>query len=197
MQSRQVRQTRRPILLIVLSSMLLALAVGCVAVLSERVRYEADRSLSFVQLRMQPDAYVGRLLILGGEIVRPTSMPGLTFLEVVQKPLDDDDRPLVTGPSEGRFMVRCERYLDPLVYTAGRTITLAGRVLGTHVEKIGATDVPYPLLSCVEIYAWGPPLYAGPVYPHVWYWWEWDPWYWDPWYWHHHHWRHRWYRRHR
>ncbi len=169
-----------------LLSLLALMVTGCVAVLSPQIRQEADRSTTFAQWRVQPEAYIGRLVIVGGDIVRTTHVPGALWLEVRQKPLDSQDTPLLTGQSEGHFIARCEQYLEPLVYTIGRAVTVAGRVLGTHTEKVGDADVVYPLLSCVEIYAWPLPVAVAPRYPGLWYWWEWDPWYWDPWYWHYH-----------
>lgn len=164
---------------------------GCVAVLSTQVRQQADRTVSLAQVRAMPAAYLGRTIVVGGDIVRTSNVPGATWLEVLQKPLDSEDKPILTDQSEGVFMVRCDRYLDPLTYTAGRVVTVAGRVLGIHTEKVGERDDVYPLLSCVEIYLWPQALYFREVYPDIWYWWEWDPWYGDPWSWrpHHHHFR--------
>jgi outer membrane lipoprotein len=169
--------------LVSLLSVVALVQTGCIAVISAQVRQEADRTITLEQLRARPEAYMGRLVIMGGEIVRTTNVPGSTLLEVLQKPLDSTDRPLETDRSEGRFMVRCDRYLDPVTYTAGRVVTVAGRVLGTSAAKIGEIDYVYPLLACVEIYLWPETVYVTPLYPDVWYWWEGDPWYWDPWYW--------------
>ena len=87
---------------------------GCVAVMSAQVRQQADRTVSFAHIRATPEVYIGRIVILGGDIVRVSNVPGATWLEVVQKPLDSADQPVLTDYSEGRFMVRCDRYLDPL-----------------------------------------------------------------------------------
>jgi outer membrane lipoprotein len=167
---------------------------GCIAVLSTEVRQQADRTLAFGQVYAMPEASIGHTVILGGEIVRIWNIPGVTFLDVLQRPLDTEDRPLLTQPSEGRFIVRCDRYLDPLMYTAGRRVTVAGRVLGTHTDPVGERDTVSPLLACVEISLW-PQATLSEVYPSIWLWWEWDPWYGDPWAWRPHHqrlwrWRH-------
>jgi len=132
---------------------------------------------------VMPEVFIGRLVIVGGEILRTTNVPGATLLEVLHKPLDSADRPLEAERSEGRFTVRCDRYLDPVTYTAGRVVTVAGRVLGTSTDQVGEIGSVYPLLACVEIYLWPQRVYVSPLYPDAWYWWEWDPWYWDPWYW--------------
>jgi len=160
--------------------------------MSDQVRQQADRTLAFGQFYAMPEAYVGRTLILGGYIVRIWNVPGETFLDVLQRPLDTEDQPILTQQSEGRFLVRFDQYLDPLTYTAGRMVTVAGRVLGTYTDTVGERDIVYPLLGGVEIYLW-PQATLSEVYPSIWLWWEWDPWYWDPWPWppSHYHWR-RW-----
>jgi outer membrane lipoprotein len=162
--------------------------IGCVAVLSTQVRQQADRSITFGHLRTMPEAYIGRTVILGGDIVRVWNVPGATWLDVVQRPLDAADQPILTARSEGRFVVRCDRYLNPLLYTAGRVVTIAGRVLGTHTDTLGEHVEVSPLLTCVDIYLW-PQATVTEGHPSLWLWWEWDPWYWHPWYWHPWSWR--------
>ena len=152
---------------------------GCVAVLSTQVRQQADRTVSLEQLRTRPETYLHRLVILGGEIVRIWNVPGATFLEVLEKPLNPEDQPMLTDPSAGRFIVHCDRYLNPLTYTAGRVVTVAGRVLGTRTEKVGEIANDSPMLSCVEIYLWPPTDDVPETAPSFWHWWEWSPGYGD------------------
>ncbi len=157
---------------------------GCAHTISESVRQEALSGVSLQQIREKPDAYRDRVVILGGEIIQARNQPGGTLLEVLQKPLDAYEKPRLSDRTEGRFMVQCDRYLDPAVYAPGREVTVAGRVLGVRTGKVGEMDYTYPLISCLELHLWPerrPPGYAP--YP----WWYRDPWYWDPWY------RHGWY----
>jgi len=162
-----------------LLSMIVWGETGCSAVMSAQVRQQADRMLAFGQLYAMPDAYIGRTVILGGYIIHIWNVPGMTFLDVLQRPLDAQDRPILVQQSAGRFIVRCDQYLDPLTYPAGSTITVAGRVLGTYTDTAGERDTVYPLLACAEIYFW-PQVTLSEVYPPVGLWWEWDPWYGAP-----------------
>jgi Outer membrane lipoprotein Slp family len=41
-------------------------------------------------------------------------------------------------------MALCEGYLDPAVYSKGRQVTLAGRVLGTRTDMVGEIMYVYP-----------------------------------------------------
>jgi outer membrane lipoprotein len=155
------------------------------------VRQDADQTITFDQLRRMSDAFIGHLVILGGEILRTWQVPGATFLAVGHRPLDREERPLLTERSEGHFIVRCDRYLEPATYATGRAVTAAGRVLGTYTAKGEENNEVSPLLACVELYLWPLATAVIDVYPDgwYWYWWEGDPWYWDPWYWRHY--RHR------
>jgi len=163
---------------------LAALAAGCVHTISQPVREQADRTVSLQQLQKNPESYTDRMVILGGEIQQTQNSPEGTLLEIVQKPLDAAERPLITDYTDGRFMALCERYLDPAVYAQGREVTVAGRVLGTRPGHVGALDYTYPLVSCVELHLWPQANRYFYAYP-AWYWnpWYWDPWYWDVWYW--------------
>ena len=158
---------------------LLALAVvGCGHVISETVRQQADPTVSFSALRANPEAFVGRTVLFGGQIVATHNTPEGTSLEVVHKPLDSYGRPSFTDYSEGRFMAVCDRYLDPAVYSTGRYVTVAGRVLGARAGKIGELPYTYPLVSCLEIHLWPRVVVSEPRYgPYPW--WYRDPWYWD------------------
>jgi outer membrane lipoprotein len=153
------------------------LGAGCSHALSPAVRQQIDTTLSLTQLRTSPEAYKDRIVMLGGEILSTSNLPEGTLLEVLQKPLDATDRPLATDRTEGRFMALCEEYLDPAIYSKGRLVTLAGRVLGTRTNTVGEIPYVYPLLACLEVYLWPLRPDTRTVYPYD-YWWPWYPAYW-------------------
>lgn len=150
--------------------------LGCAHTVSQSVRQQAVPPVSFAQLRADPDAYLGRTVIFGGDILSTRNVEQKTFIEILQKPLDRSEAPQITDQSGGRFMARCDGYLDPAVYAKDRQITVAGRVIGTHTGKVGEIEYVYPLLACLETHLLPRPtaVAAYPYYP--------DPWYWYPWY---------------
>jgi outer membrane lipoprotein len=169
-----------------------SMSLGCAHVISDAVRTQAEPAVPFAHLRANPNAYQGRTLILGGEILDTTNLREGTRLEILQKPLGYSEAPQVTDNTGGRFIAMCEEYLDPAVYAKGRRITVAGRVLGSYTGKVGEVDYIYPLISCQEIYLWPriarlPPRYDpydwwyGPPYPYLGY--SWHPFYRRP-FWH-------------
>lgn len=154
-------------------------ALGCSHTISQPVRQQAVPPIPFTQLRANSDAYLGRTVILGGEILSTQNMQQQTFVEVLQKPLDSSETPLLTDQTGGRFMARCDGYLDPAVYTNGRLITIAGRVIGTHKGKVGEVSYVYPLITCLEMHLFPYPTRTAGYryYPAPWYRYPW-PWYW-------------------
>lgn len=148
--------------------------VGCRHPISAPVRQQAEPPIPFSELRQNPDAFRGRTVIVGGDILSTRNAPQQTFVEVLQKPLGALETPLMTDRTEGRFMVRCDTYLDPALYDRGRQVTVAGRVLGSFSGKVGDAQYVYPLISCIEIHLW-PKLtsisvYEPGYYIHPWYW---------------------------
>jgi len=154
---------------------LLPAMAGCFSPLSKNVREQVDPNISFDALRTDPEAFLGKVAILGGEIVRIENKPDGTLLEVLEKRLDRWRMPREEDKSRGRFFIETSSFLDPLVYSAGRRITVAAEVIGKQAEKIGELDYTYPCLRAIEIHLWpeseknlDPYPYPFPAW-HYWY----------------------------
>jgi outer membrane lipoprotein len=125
------------------------------------------------------------MVIWGGDIVKITNQKdGTTLIEVFQLPLSRRGEPNENYPSEGRFLILAEKYLDPYLFRRGKKITVAGEILGEKTMSLGEMDYRYPLVSSKQIYLWReyyyyPAPYYYPYSPYYYY----DPW-WDypyPW----------------
>lgn len=162
---------------------------GCAHVISRDLRVKADPSLTFREVFQNPNAYQGKTVIWGGEIIKTTNQKdGTTFIEIFQLPLSRRGEPNDMYPSEGRFLILNEKYFDPYLFKQGRKITVAGEILGEEFRKLGEMDYRYPLLSGKQIHLWREYYYPGPYYYHPYYY---DPW-WDyPIYWRFHFYYHR------
>jgi outer membrane lipoprotein len=158
----------------------LALAgLGCTHVISEPLRQQAIPMVSFAELRTNPEAFKGRTVILGGEILQTSNLREGTRVEVLQRPLSGSETPALTDNTGGRFMVFCKEYLDPAVYAPRRRITVAGQVQGSYTGKVGEVDYTYPLISCQETHLFpsaDAELRRYAAYP----WWYGDPFFY-PW----------------
>lgn len=165
---------------------------GCAHVISNDLRAKADPSLTFIAVFENPNAYQGKTVIWGGEIIKTINQKdGTTLIEIFQLPLSRTGEPNETYPSEGRFLILTDKYLDPYLFKQERKITVAGEILGEEFRKLGEMDYRYPLLSGKQIHLWREHYYPGPYYYPYYY----DPWWGYPIYWRSHFYYH--YHRHR
>lgn len=144
---------------------------GCTYAISPAVADKADRTTTFDKLVMDPESYKGKLLILGGTIDQTTNVKQGTLIEVVQRQLDYWGKPQRTKKTGGRFLVFYPRYLDPMVYSPGRDITVAGEVQGTSSPMLENRPYDYPVILSKELrlwererQSWDKPLWVDPLY---------------------------------
>lgn len=153
--------------------LLFILLQGCLPI-SKQLRAQADKKLTFHQVFQNPEAYKGKIVIWGGEVVETINQKdGTTLIIVLQRPLDWTEEPEFRR-SEGRFIILVQGYIDPYVFRRGRRITVAGEILGKKVMRLGELEYPYPLLLSKQIYLWGQYYYYPYPYPYYWhypYWW--------------------------
>jgi outer membrane lipoprotein len=138
----------------------------------DSVDHSIDRSVTFADLKRDPDAHKGKIVALGGVVLRARNLKDGTEIEVLQLPLsryDQPDYPLET--SQGRFMVLDPEHHDPAVLK-DRRITLVGEVIGKKISTIDEFEYTYPNLSARFIHVWterrgtayAPPYYYPPSY---------------------------------
>jgi len=141
------------------------LLAGCASVISENVLREADQSVSFRDVLRDPERYRGRIVVLGGSIIKSIPKKNETWIEVLQQPLGGRLKPKNTDISEGRFIIKYRNYLDPGVYRQGRRITAAGEVAGREVLPLGEMQYSYPVLINRETHLWEEePAYSSPQF---------------------------------
>ena len=160
---------------------LLPFLSGCAHVISKDLRGKTDPTFTFREVFQNPNAYQGRTVIWGGDIVQTINQKdGTTLIEVFQRPLGRKGEPKDTTASEGRFLILAEKYLDPYLLKGGRKITVGGEILGERIRPLGEMDYRYPLVSSKQIYLWKEYYYyPAPYYPYYYY----DPWWGYPFYW--------------
>lgn len=171
---------RRSIQLIVVC----LLATGCVAQAPPFVREPLPDNPALLQVSANTGAYAGRKLRWGGSIEQLENHAQETWLEIVERPLDEDGRPRVADQSGGRFIAKVSGFLDPVIYTRGRDITVTGSVDGDSTRKIGEFEYRYVVVKVEAAHLW--PLLL--MVPAMYY----DPFWYDPWfpYWPRYHHRH-------
>ena len=152
---------KKPIWFIVGVMVLLS---ACASVISKQGLREADPKITFHVLLQDPDRQKGKVVLLGGEIVTTTVKEGETWIEVLQKPLDSDQKPEDTDVSYGRFLVHFNDFRDPAIYAGERKITVLGQVQGKKVMPLKEMDYTYPVLIPLESHLWKPETKSGPFF---------------------------------
>ncbi|MBW1744300.1 MAG: Slp family lipoprotein [Deltaproteobacteria bacterium] len=92
--------------------------------------------------------------MLGGKVLRTDASEATSEIAVLQLPLDTSNKPKDTDDSEGRFLIRSDKFLDPAIYEQGRPITVVGRLAGKQVRSIGGFEYVYPVVEATELKAW-------------------------------------------
>jgi outer membrane lipoprotein len=144
--------------LVPLLAAVIMLAAGCARPpFPSQVTDRVDRKISFSDLHKNPGSYKGKWVMFAGIIVgSKTEKDGRTYLEVVQKPADNEGRPFQSDDSGGRFLAVSKEFLDPAVYGGGRVITVVGEVAGDSIRPLGGTVYRYPLLAVKALHLWEP-----------------------------------------
>jgi outer membrane lipoprotein len=113
-----------------------------------------DHTISFQKLKENPEAFRGKTLLLGGDVIITENQPGKTNLIVLQHELDGDLKPLDNDQSKGRFIVMALEFLDPAIYAKGRRITIVGTVAGKETRQLNGIGYVYPVIEKRTLYLW-------------------------------------------
>ncbi|GMR05263.1 MAG: hypothetical protein BMS9Abin24_063 [Thermodesulfobacteriota bacterium] len=125
---------------------------GCGSVISKGALMSVDRNITVDRVQKEPERYIETKVLWGGVIISTQNMEKTTDIEVLETDLDFNDLPEFDySSSRGRFIIRAHRYLDPTVYKEGKGVTVAGKVEGISVRKIGKMDYAYPIVRPIEI----------------------------------------------
>jgi len=141
--------------------------------ISATLQEEAGKAPPFTEILKAPEGYTGTTVIWGGVIVETDNRQDGTRLIVIRTALDSSQRPVEQDLSEGRFIAFYKESLDPVVYSKGREITLAGEITGSEESQIGEMRYRYPVVTVKEIHLWEEPKAYSDSYFY-------DPWYPSP-----------------
>jgi outer membrane lipoprotein len=148
--------------------------VGCTHPISKNVRTSLDPGVSVSGLFESPDAYIGKRVMLGGNIVQTRNSPDQSEIEVVQKSIDSYGNLDRGDATLGRFIFRRRGYLESEVYEKGRDVIGAGVIVGSKSGKIGDRDYLFPVIEPEELNLLK--KYQNAPYPYY------SPYFYDPFY---------------
>ena len=116
---------------------------------------QIDTSVTFADLQAAPGNYVGRVVMVGGVVIKAKRTKDQTEIEVLQLPAEGGG-PSTTDRlrSEGRFLAVREEFLDPATVPPGTPITVIGVVSGSTTRPLDETDYTYPILDIKHLIDW-------------------------------------------
>lgn len=133
---------------------MLAALTGCATYpVSKNLRQQAGKA-TLAQVLENPETHQGQLVIWGGRIIKTANETNGADLYVLKLPLSHRGKPRFDANSPGRFIARCNRFLDPQVFKQGRLVTVAGKITGLKTEKLQKTQYTYPVLASEELHLW-------------------------------------------
>ena len=117
---------------------------------------QVDDTVSFSELRADPQQYVGRTVMVSGVALKSRRVKEGTEIEILQVPtqrgMSPSDR---KAQSEGRFLaVQSNGFLDPAVIEKDSPLTVLGEVKGSATKKLGEDEYQYPLLDIKKLIDW-------------------------------------------
>jgi outer membrane lipoprotein len=128
--------------------------ISCAPVISSEVRALIDPRLSYDQIAIHPELYVGKSVLLAGTIIEAKNLKQGTRLEILQYPATRRGYPRIDKPAGGRFLVLAPVYLETEIYRSGRAITVAGDISGVQTLPLGEAVYRYPTLISRELHLW-------------------------------------------
>jgi outer membrane lipoprotein len=132
------------------------ITAGCAPPFPKETLDKVNRNITFLELKKEAEIFKGTWVMLGGMIVGSKIAIEGTLIEILQKPLDSDGRPLQTDSTEGRFLIQSDTFLDPAIYHAGRLITVVAEVVGRKELPLDDIMYSYPLLIVKDQHLWEP-----------------------------------------
>lgn len=133
---------------------------GCVSsnVVPDSLEPQIDRSLTSDQIIPSPDSYRGRTFVVGGEVLKARWLKEGTQIEVLQLPLDRDQRPVSQrSESQGRLLALDPQSIDLATLPDGTPVTMVVEVTGATTDRVDEAEYRYPTMAIKHLYVWKEP----------------------------------------
>ena len=131
---------------------------ACATIPGKFVR-QAEPGVTLTMLASHPDAYRGKVVILGGTVVTRKEESGRIWLLVANRPLDADYVPhLPTSPDDpeaGEYWIMLAPEGLPKTYRNWARVTVVGRVSDEEPAPQAPGTGREPVLAALYLHGWG------------------------------------------
>lgn len=130
---------------------------GCAShrVVPDELEPLIDRAVTFREVIAAPESYQGKILVLGGEVLKAKRLKDGTQIELLQLPLDQKERPILNRQrSDGRFFAIRQEFLDPATIGEGTVMTIVGEVFGAKTDQLDDVEYRFPVVIVKHFHVW-------------------------------------------
>ena len=156
----QVQISMRRVAFLSSLSMYILLWLGCASsgIVPDSLEPQIDKSLTFDQIIASPDSYRGRMFVVGGEVLKARRLKDGTQIEVLQLPLDGDQRPVSQRTeSQGRLLALDPQSTDPATLPDGTPVTMVAEVTGATTDRVDEAEYRFPTMAIKHLHVWNEP----------------------------------------
>ncbi len=146
-----------PLHKLIVSLCVWGLVAGCSARVPPSLATQVSWNVSFPEIRRQPEAYVGRIVALGGTVTHIDAVDEGYRVLVSELPLDGSSRhrPAADQLPRGMFIVLIPRHRLTQGLRPGAELTVVGELLGKGVTSAAGDAAEVPLLDERYTHVWG------------------------------------------
>ena len=159
-----------------LASLVVLLLGGCASNIPPLIRTPPSVDISPNQVAQAPVRFVGESVRWGGTITTLENRKTETWIQVVGRPLERGGRPREREASPGRFLARVAGFLDPVVFSEGRQVTVSGTLGEPRTQAIGEFPYTFPVVRVQAHHLWEPLRPTRRCHLCDPFWWYWEPW---------------------
>lgn len=91
---------------------------------------------------------------LGGVIASVSNLEQTTRVEIVNLPIGSTGKPDIDKEPQGRFIAYIKGFVDPVMLSQGRLITLLGRSDEMEMGQVGDFNYEFPVMNVTGYHLW-------------------------------------------
>ena len=132
----------------------IGLLLGACSSLPPALEDARVKDVSYAQVSADAQSYNNILVRWGGVVVEVKQQDKGSVMQVLYYPLDYYGRPDIDKPSEGYFLVKSTKTLDPKIFFASREIAVIGVIAAKAEPPVESERAGLPLLNATRIHPW-------------------------------------------
>ncbi|GGF53354.1 Slp family lipoprotein [Alteromonas lipolytica] len=134
---------------------LFALSLSACAIVPEPIQVAENTPLiGYNKAVVAGDEVLGQKARWGGIITDVQNKPDKTLIEIVYFPLNHYGKPNTSEDTIGRFKAVINKFVDPILFENGRTVTFLGTVGQPIAGMVGEQPYMYPTIMVENYHLW-------------------------------------------